>query len=913
MPVAAVHLFTDIEGSTRLWEQQPQRMREALACHDALARAAVLVHHGRVVKTTGDGVHAVFSDPADAVAATLGLLQALTDPQATAGLALAVRCGIHAGADELRDNDYFGRDVNRAARIMSAAHGGQLLVSQPVAQALAGRLPLGQGLRDLGEVRLRDLARAEHLFQLDAPPLRLDFPPLRSLVSSPSNLPQPLNRFIGRGAELQQLRGLLQTHRLVTLWGPGGIGKSRLSLQIGAERLADFSDGVWLVELAALSDGTHVAQAVAAVLGVKEAPGQSLADALARHVSDRQLLLILDNCEHVLADAAALAKAVLQAGPRLRLLASSRELLHVAGEQALAVPALSAPAPTDLASEQANAEALMQHEAVRLFVDRAAAVQPKFTLDAANAAAVADICHRLDGIPLAIELAAARSGGLPVQLIAQRLRESFALVATRDSTVAPRQRTLRLLIDWSHELLGPAERLLYRRLAVFAGGLSLDAAEQVCADAQLPASAVIELLSQLVDKSLLSVQLDAPGAGWRYRLLDTVRRHAAEHLASDEAALARAALRQRHAHWALALAETARPQLAGARQAEWLARLDAERENLLAAFAWCAQAEECPHAPPQPQPETTAEPPSAARAAAELGLRLSFALRPYWFNRGLLSMGLAATRAVLALPGAAPRDSQRARGLFDAGQICSFMGAYGQALQHLGDSLAIARETGDAAREAAVLQPMVMAALGLGDRAAARRHGEAAVQAARALDNPRQLAAACNALAQLERTEGRLDAAEALYAEFLATARTLGDPEYTAIGLLNQAMVALARGGLAPRVWPMLLQVMAIADANGSRPVALCVLDVAAGLAAQTGDAARAARCFGLSEAQGLQASLQRDAADEALLRPLLQQARAALGAHAFEAHAQAGQVAALDAVWAELRLWLQAGQGEPA
>jgi predicted ATPase len=572
----------------------------------------------------------------------------------------------------------------------------------------------------------------------------------------------------------------------------------------------------------------------------------------------------------------------------LRVLASSREVLRVAGEQAFAVPALSTPA----AGQALDADQLMRHDAVRLFVDRASAALNRFQVDAANAPAVAEICGRLDGLPLAIELVAARVRSLPVAAIAERLRASFALVATHDATVAPRQRTLQLLIDWSHDLLSPAERMLYRRLALFAGGFDLDAAEQVCGDHGLPADQLLDLLGQLVEKSLVAVQWSADGALSRYRLLDTVQRHADGQLASAEPAPALAALRRSHAAWAMRLAEAARPHLAGPEQADWLARLDADRENLLAALAWCTRAD---HAVPD-----------AARTAAECGLRLSFALRPYWINRGLAALGLAATRAVLDRPGARPRDALRARGLFDAGQLCSFTGRYAEALQLLGESLAIARETGDTARQAAVLQPMGMAALGLGDRAAARHYSQDAVDAARALDNPRQLAGACTALAQLDRMEGRLDAAEALYQEFMQLARALGDPEYVAIGLLNLAMVALGRGR-ADRVPPMLLEVMAIADANGSRPAALCALDVGGALAAQAGDWPRAARWWGLAEAHNRRTGLKRDAADEAFLAPLLRRLQAALGADALALAELAARQLPFEQPWEELRRWLQA------
>ncbi len=882
---AVVFLFSDIEGSTRLWELHTTAMAEALARHDALARDAVASWRGHLVKATGDGIHAAFADAADALGAMLQLQRGLADAAAAGSLPLALRCGLHAGPGQARDNDYFGPEVNRAARIMAAAHGGQMLVSDAVARRLLPALPAGVALRELGAVRLKDLDRPERLWQVLAPPLRQDFPALRSLEATPNNLAQQLNRFIGRETVLPELRGLLARHRLVTLLGTGGIGKSRLAMQLAAELVEQYPDGVWFVELAPLDDGQRLPQALASVLGVKEEPGRPLDEALRRHVAGRRQLLVLDNCEHVLDAVAALAKGLLQAGAGLAVLATSREPLRVAGELVYPVPPLGLPghAPGASAPDQ-----LLQHEAVRLFVDRARSAQPAFELTPANAAAVLEICQRLDGIALALELAAARVRALPVQAMAERLRESFALLSTRDATVAPRQRTLQRLIDWSHDLLEASERVLYRRLAVFAGGWTLEAAEAVCGgDALLPAAEVLDLLAALADKSLVSVLPGDGGGGQRYRLLDTVRQHAAALLsaAGDEAQ----PLRRRHAAAQLALADAAQQQLGGAHKAAALARLDQERDNLLAALAWCAQDQVAP----------------GARAAAELGLRLSFALRPYWRHRGLLSPWLDATVHLLAHPAAQLRDGLRARALFNAGQVACFMGRYAEALSHLLECLAIARDTADAAREAAVLQPLGMAAMGLGDQVAARQYMAAALSAARQMDNAHQLTSALNALAQLDRLDGRLDAAESSYAEALQLAEQSGDEENIAVLQLNLAMVSVSAGQVA-QACQRLQTVVSIAERIAARPLAVSVLDVCTGLAVAVGDVSRAARCHGLAEAEYAQAGMQRDAADAAYLAPFLQHARAALGA-GFGAALEQGRSAPFDAQWSELPAWLAA------
>ncbi len=338
-------LFTDIEGSTRLWEEQPDRMRHALAAHDALARKAIEGHHGAVVKTTGDGVHAVFDDAADAIAATVDLQQALTDPAATGGVPLRVRCGLHAGTVERRDNDYFGSPVNRAARIMSAAHGGQVLLSQAVVDGLRETLPAALSLRDLGRVRLRDLSTPEHVYQVVHPLLRQAFPALRSLEATPNNLPQQATSFIGREQQVADLKRLLAKNRLLTLTGSGGCGKTRLCLQVAADSLERFPDGAWLVELAPLADSGLVPQTAASVLGLKEEPGQPIVQTLTAHLKDKRLLLLLDNCEHLLDGCAQLADALVRQCTHLTILASSREALGIGGEQTYRVPSLSLPDP----------------------------------------------------------------------------------------------------------------------------------------------------------------------------------------------------------------------------------------------------------------------------------------------------------------------------------------------------------------------------------------------------------------------------------------------------------------------------------------------------------------------------------------------------------------------------------------
>src|SRR5664279_1077494 len=394
-------------------------MRQALARHDDITRAAVDAHRGVVVKMSGDGAHAAFEDPLDALGTALQLQRLLADPDATNGIALRVRCGLHVGVSERRDNDFFGPAVNRAARIMRVAHGGQVLLSEAMAALIGERLPGGVALRDLGAVRLRDLSNVEHVYQVLHPELRESFPPLRSLEATPNNLPLQLTSFIGREQELEEVKKLLRTTRLLTLFGLGGIGKTRLSLHVAAEAMVDYPDGVWFVELAPLADGRSVPQAIASVLGVREEVGRPVLEALLKYMKDRRLLLILDNCEHLIHACAEVATQLLQSGPHLKILASSREHLRVTGETSFPVSALAVPDPY----QKFLHTALGQYAAARLFIDRTVAVLPAFEVTASNATAVAEICHRLDGIPLAIELAAARVRALSVEQIAARLED----------------------------------------------------------------------------------------------------------------------------------------------------------------------------------------------------------------------------------------------------------------------------------------------------------------------------------------------------------------------------------------------------------------------------------------------------------------------------------------------------------
>jgi predicted ATPase/class 3 adenylate cyclase len=599
-PAAAVttFLFTDIEGSTPLWEQYPEAMRLALAEHDALLRGAIESHGGRVFKTVGDAFCAAFVSPAAALSAALAAQRGLRDrPQRGASdqesptaevLELRVRMGLHAGPAEQRDGDYFGSALNRVARVMGAGHGGQILLTVETAGLLDGALAAGTALRDLGQFRLKGLSQLEHLFQVVASDLPADFPRLNTLDIAPNNLPSVLSSFIGRRAEVAEVQRRVAGSRLVTLTGPGGCGKTRLALEAATRLQAGFPDGVWWIELAPLADPALVPQTVAFTLGLREDPNRPLEKVLTDSLRPKKALLILDNCEHLIDACAGLSDTLLTACPRLHILASSREALGITGETAYRVPSLATadpdhpPSPADLG----------RVEAVRLFVERAAAVRPEFELAEINATAVAQIVRRLDGIPLAIELAAARVKSLSAGQLAQRLDDRFRLLTGGSRTALPRQQTLRATIDWSYDLLSEPERRLFCRLAVFRGGWTLVAAEAVCDGPDLTGFGnlsgldILDLLAHLVDKSL--VMVEERDGETRYSRLETIRQYGCEKLLESGEG---DRVRRRHLDYFLDFAERGDRESRGPRSLEWKRRMDAEQNNLRAALEYAFDTE----------------------------------------------------------------------------------------------------------------------------------------------------------------------------------------------------------------------------------------------------------------------------------------------------------------------------------
>ena len=528
-------LFTDIEGSTILLRRLGQdTYARALADHNSIIRSALAAHDGEELNVVGDGFFAVFPSPRVCVSAVLEMQRALETYAWPAGEQVRVRMGVHTGEAAETDAGLVGLDVNRAARVAEVAHGGQILLSEAAAALVVDSLPPGAALTDLGIHRLKDLGRPERIFQLQAPGLQADFPPLRSLANPalPNNLPAQLATFVGREQELSDVRALVDSNRLVTLTGAGGAGKTRLSLQVAAGLLDRCGDGVWLVELAAVTDEDAVAPAMAAALGIAGQPGRPVLDVLLDALAPQDAVIVLDNCEHLIGACAKTADAILRRCPRVRLIATSREPLGIGGEIIYRVPSLSLPGPGDSGSPGV----LESSDAVALLLERARQQGVELALDEQTAPLVVSICRRLDGMPLAIELAAARLRTLSLSSLRDRLDQRFRLLTGGSRTVLERQQTLQATVDWSYSLLNGAERLLLRRLSVFAESFDLDAAEAVCGFGEIEADEVTGLLGSLVDKSL--VQSEPAGGAVRYRLLETIREFAADRLtgAGDGAA-----------------------------------------------------------------------------------------------------------------------------------------------------------------------------------------------------------------------------------------------------------------------------------------------------------------------------------------------------------------------------------------
>ena len=759
-------LFTDIEGSTRRWEDHDRAaMGDAVRRHDALLRAALGEHEGHVFKTVGDAFCASFSRPENAVAAALAAQRALTTEDFSAVEGLPVRAAIHTGTADERDGDYFGSAVNRVARLLAIGHGGQTLVSGVTVDLVQGALPSRTSLRDLGRHRLKDLAHPEQVYQLVAEGLAEVFPPLRSLEALPNNLPLQLTSFVGRTDEVAEIAELVGKTRLVTLVGTGGVGKTRTALQVAAELLDGSGDGVWFVDLAPIRDPALVAQEIASALALTVPPGKTPLQVVLEFLRTRRLLLVIDNCEHLVAAAADALDAILRGCPNVKALATSREGLNVSGEHVYRMPSLSVPPPqASLTAAQAST-----YGAVTLFAERAHAADGRFALTDENASVVAEVCRRLDGIALAIELAAPRVKVLAVEQLSRRLDERFRILTGGSRNALPRQQTMRALIDWSYDLLSDREKVVFRRAGVFFGGFTLEAATAVCsAETGVDEWEVLEILAALVDKSLVSAEI--LGSQQRYRLLESMREYARALLVEsgelDETS-------RSHAAYFLEYAKAKRETWEVTPGAQWIEPMLPEIDNFRAAFEWLVERDPA--------------------AAAEL----SAAIHRFFDRLALQEEGLRWTERVLEASPALPADVEMR--MLDA-RVTLMINQWRPqgVLETARRVLELARASGS---EADIVSALLSLSIPLASEVDEAEHAAAAreaVQRAHALGDELQLSRANAALAStnvLSFEERR----KVLMAS-VATQKRLGRNRHAALTLMRLTRIELKEGEPADAV-----------------------------------------------------------------------------------------------------------------
>jgi predicted ATPase/class 3 adenylate cyclase len=756
-------LFTDLVASTRLWENHGDVMRVALARHDEILREAVEAHAGHVVKTTGDGVHAAFASPADAVRAAVAAQRALGSEPWTSPEPLRVRMGAHTGVAEVRDGDYYGPSLNRAARLMSVAHGGQIVVSLATEELARDELGDGLELVDLGEHQLRDLARPERVYQVVHPALVREFPALRTQARIPGNLIVPVTSLVGRDDDAVRVGELLDGAPMVTLIGVGGVGKTRLALHVAGELAGIFPDGAWFCDLAPVTTADAVPSTIAAVVEAGATAGRPPEDVLIDFLRNKRLLLVLDNCEHLVEPAGELAERILRECPRVRVLATSREALAVDGERLWPVRPLAVPA------EGAGLDDASASPTVQLFVDRVRAFRPDFRLDVGNASAVVEICRRLDGIPLALELAAARARSMSPSDIATRLDHRFGLLTGGRRRAVARHETLRAAVDWSYDLLDDVERDVLDRVAVFVGGFNLEAAVDVT-PARL-SDDVVDVVGSLVDKSLLVA--DDAAESTRYRMLETIRQYALERLdaagVTDEA-------RDRHATYFARFAERAAIGLLSVDELAWHERTRVDLDNIAAATAWAAET-----------------------GKAELALRLGTALSAQLFYRQSWEVSLLAQTAV-ETPGAAGHE------LYPLALACVGEGAHrrGQFAEAREYALRALDLVGDDRGRAYWIAETV---LGVGAMMVSREdpapHLERALAAAKRAGTPTDVLMCQQFLAMSLPSVGseHLDRALTEAEEAMRLARTIGSPSAIAQAKFALGYVLIMRGEHGAASW----------------------------------------------------------------------------------------------------------------
>ncbi len=771
-------LFTDIQRSTRMWEEHTEAMSEALRRHDEIMREVIDRHEGYVFTTAGDAFAAAFQSAGEGVGAALDAQLAL-ESEEWGDTPVHVRMALHTGQAVERDGDYFGPTLNRCARLQSTACGGQVVISLATHKLLPGELPDGLGFRDLGEHRLKDLSRPERVYQLIHPKLKDDFPALKSLNAYSHNLPIQVTSFVGRQAELKEIEGLLGSSRVVTLLGTGGTGKTRIALQAAANLLPEFPAGIRLVELAGLTDPELIVEQTATALEIGQQRGKTIRETLFDQLGDQKMLILMDNCEHLIDAAAAFIQDLATHTQAVTVLTTSREPLRIEGEAVFSVPPLPVPAAG------AASKALEEIPSVQLFVERARAVNPNFKLTDEMTGAVVKLCRRLDGLPLALELAAARTRALSPRRIADGLDNLFRILTGSSRTALPHHRTLEAAVDWSYNMLEPSEQLLLQRLSVFAGGFTEAAAEEICADDELDSLDVLDGIIALVDKSLVATSTDDQGEV-RYRLLEIIREYARGKLAEGGGT---EQLRRRHLDWFGTLAERAVEGSVGPDQARLFRELNAEQDNFRAAMEW-----------------------AFAENDSEAGCRLAAALSRVWtvvtkhLPEGHIWLQRAVEHEV--------DDDLRADLLVRLGAVRFLLGDFAGAATVLDEALPLAEHSSDKVGLAKVLHMAGSVARNNADYDTANEHYQRAIDLYRAADDEARLTEGLGALGDLHCMQDHLDPAWQYYSEALALARKVGHRRAETSILDGMSMVA-AKKGLLEEAAQMNEQGMTIAEDLG--------------------------------------------------------------------------------------------------
>jgi len=754
-----IFIFTDIEGSTRLSQEFPGTIQSAIEIHHKILAKVIESNNGFVFEIIGDGFCAAFQNADDAVNAGVEVQRSLSK-EMWSDAKIKVRIGIHYGNAEWNGKNYMGYiTLARTSRIMSAAYGEQIIISKDVYEKLSEKVFSKISFRDLGDRRLKDVIKPLKLFQVVAPGLREDFPPLKTLDARPNNLPIQLTSFIGREKELKQIKVLLSETHLLTLIGTGGAGKSRLSLQTGADVIDEFSGGVWFVELAYINDPMLLTQSVLSATGVLENPKETPDVTLKGYIKDKEILIILDNCEHMIDSCAVFAESLLESCPNLKILATSRESLKCFGEQIYRVPSLTQPAP----GADVTPEKLTKYESVRLFIERALSVNTDFRVTKENASVLAEICTRLDGIPLAIELAAARTKILSVEKIYERLDDRFVLLTGGKRTALPRQQTLRALVDWSYDLLSECEKILWNRLTVFRGGWTLESAEEICSDELLNKYEILELHQNLSEKSIIIFD----NANERYRMLETIRQYGDEKLKIAEEYKT---FSQRHLTHFTELAEKAEQELEGSEIVTWLKILDVEKGNMENGLKY-----------------------SCETGDVYTEVRMSGALGSYREIRGQFSEGIIRLKNILLKnPDIKNSDFNKIILLF--GYFTFLKGEYEKAFKIINESYENYIELDDKTGAGKALNYLGFISMYKGEYDKAEKYMEDSLKVRRDIADKKGIASSLNGLGNVYCDIGELEKATGLLEESLMLGRDIGDKREIATSLTNLGIISFNKG-----------------------------------------------------------------------------------------------------------------------